>query len=445
MPSERDIYSVSRLNSEVRAVLDNSFPPIWIEGEISNLARPASGHLYFSLKDAHAQVRCALFRNRRMNLRHPPANGDQVLLRARISLYEGRGEFQLIVERLEAAGEGALRRAFDELKRRLDAEGLFAAEHKRPLPPYPDCIGVVTSPSGAALRDVIDVLRRRWPLARLIVYPSTVQGADAPRQLIQALHTAARRKECDLLILTRGGGSLEDLAAFNDEQLARVIHALGIPLISAVGHEIDFTIADFVADRRAPTPSAAAELATPEQAALRSELARRERRLRRAMQQRLATARHAHRLLETRLMRHQPEARLRQGMQRLDELNLRMRRAVQHRLRERARLQAQLRQRLLTQSPARRVARRRAEWERLRTRLARAMPLDLARRRQRLASLARALETVGPLGTLQRGYAIVSDESGRVLRDASALKPGDPIRARLARGSLTARVEAVEE
>ncbi|MCP4936959.1 MAG: exodeoxyribonuclease VII large subunit, partial [bacterium] len=238
----REIYSVSRLNSEARTVLEGSFQLLWVEGEISNLSRPSSGHIYFSLKDAHTQVRCALFKSKRLRLRFQPENGAQVLLRARVSLYEGRGEFQLIVEQLEPAGEGALRQAFEALKQKLAAEGLFDSEMKLPLPAFPRSIGIITSPTGAAIRDLITVLKRRFPALPIVIYPAIVQGDTAPKTIIEMIHLANNRAECDLLVLARGGGSLEDLMAFNDEQLARAIAASVIPIISAIGHEIDFTI-----------------------------------------------------------------------------------------------------------------------------------------------------------------------------------------------------------
>jgi exodeoxyribonuclease VII large subunit len=269
---ERDIYSVSRLVRETRAVLEGSFPLLWISGEISNLAQPASGHIYFSLKDEIAQVRCAMFRMRRQQLRFQPANGQQVLVRARVSLYEARGELQLIVEHMEPAGEGALRLAFEQLKQKLGAEGLFDSDKKKPLPELPRQLGIITSPSGAAIRDLLSVLRRRFPALPVVLYPVQVQGTEAPRQIVRMLQLANRREECDVLILSRGGGSLEDLQPFNEEAVARAIHASRIPVVSGVGHEIDFTIADFVADHRAPTPSAAAELVAPDRLAWRRQL-----------------------------------------------------------------------------------------------------------------------------------------------------------------------------
>ena len=270
---QRDIYTITRLNREVRAVLEDSFPPsLWVRGEISNLAQPGSGHLYFSLKDKHSQVRCAMFRGANRHLRFTPENGQEVLVRAGVSLYEGRGEFQLIVESMEPAGAGALQQAFEKLKQRLLEEGLFAEDHKQPLPAYPGTIGVVTSPAGAAVRDIIQVLGRRYAIADVIVYPVPVQGEGAAQQIAETINVANLRQECDVLILARGGGSLEDLWSFNEEVVARAIHRSAIPVVSGIGHEIDFTIADFVADRRAPTPSAAAELVSPDASALQSSL-----------------------------------------------------------------------------------------------------------------------------------------------------------------------------
>jgi exodeoxyribonuclease VII large subunit len=261
---ERDVYSVSRLNREARVLLERGFGTLWLEAEISNFSRPSSGHWYFCLKDAAAQVRCAMFRQRNMLCAFTARDGQKVLVRARIGLYEPRGEFQLIVDHLEDAGLGALQRQFEELRARLAAEGLFATARKRPLPTLPKRIGVITSPTGAAVRDILHVLARRFPAVAVLIYPVAVQGAQAPAELVAALKTAAARQECDVLILARGGGSLEDLWAFNDEKLARAIVASPIPVISGVGHEVDFTIADFAADVRAPTPSAAAELVVPD-------------------------------------------------------------------------------------------------------------------------------------------------------------------------------------
>jgi exodeoxyribonuclease VII large subunit len=262
--TSREIYSISELNSEARVLLEKRFPLIWVEGEISNLARPASGHIYFSLKDEAAQVRCAMFKMHNRLVNFQPKNGQQVLARVRISLYEARGEFQLIVEHMEETGDGALRRQFELLKQKLFEEGLFDEAHKQALPFLPTQLGVITSPSGAAIRDILSVLKRRFPGIPVLIYPVPVQGTEAPQAIVESIHSAAKCQDCDLLILARGGGSLEDLWAFNEETVARAINACPIPIVTGIGHEIDFTIADFVADYRAPTPSAAAEFISPD-------------------------------------------------------------------------------------------------------------------------------------------------------------------------------------
>src|ERR1700678_949498 len=331
---ERDIYSVSRLNREVRVLLERGFGSLWLEAEISNFARPSSGHWYFSLKDAAAQVRCAMFRQRNMLCAFTARDGQKVLVRARIGLYEPRGEFQLIVDHLEDAGLGALQRQFEELRARLAAEGLFSAERKRRLPALPKRIGVITSPTGAAVRDILHVLARRFPAVRVLIYPVAVQGAQAAAEIVAALKTAAARNECDVLILARGGGSLEDLWAFNDEKLARAIVASPIPVVSGVGHEIDFTIADFAADMRAPPPSAAAELVVPDAGEWLAALASLAARLARGARRRLGEGRERLRRLERRAALVSPAARCAQQTQRLDELEQRLRRAMRRRLQE---------------------------------------------------------------------------------------------------------------
>ncbi len=396
----KDIFSVSRLNREARELLEGGFPMIWVEGELSNLARPASGHLYFSLKDATAQVRCALFRNRNHALRFRPADGMQVLARARVSLYEARGDYQLIVEHVEEAGDGALRRAFEQLKQRLAAEGLFDSERKRELPALPRRIGVVTSPTGAAIRDVLTILKRRFPAIPVRVYPVPVQGKAAAPEIARMIALASKRQECDVLILCRGGGSLEDLWAFNEEIVARALADCAIPVVTGIGHEIDITIADFVADLRAPTPSGAAEHVSPDGTEwlrrfgqlgaqicgrMREDLARRHERLT---------------WLARRLQQQHPGQRLRQRAQRLDELELR---------------------------------------------LARALRAGIERRRMRYETLARTLDAVSPLATLGRGYAIVQRRAdGAILRDAAGVSPGDEIQARLAKGRLICHVSKTE-
>src|SRR5271155_4049554 len=287
LAANRDVYSVSRLNREVRVLLERGFGSLWLEAEISNLAKPSSGHWYFSLKDATAQVRCCMFRQRNMLCAFAARDGQKVLVRARIGLYEQRGEYQLVIDHMEDAGLGALKRQFEELSARLAAEGLFAPERKRPLPVLPKRIGVITSPSGAAVRDILHVLARRFAAVPVLIYPVAVQGAAAAAEIVAALSLAGRRAECDVLILARGGGSLEDLWAFNDEALARAIAACPVPVVSGIGHEVDFTIADFAADVRAATPSAAAEIVVPDGAEWAASLRRMGERLQRALRHRL--------------------------------------------------------------------------------------------------------------------------------------------------------------
>src|SRR2546429_1573989 len=316
----REVYSVTRVNREVRALLERGLGVLWVEGELSNLSQPASGHWYFSLKDRDAQLRCAMFRAQNSLVGFTPRAGTQVLVRGRISVYEARGEYQLIVEHLEEAGVGALKREFERLKAKLAAEGLFALERKRSLPRFPQRIGVITSPSGAALRDILHILARRFPPAAVLVYPAAVQGAAAAPALVAALQTASARAECQVLILARGGRSPHDLWAFNDERVARAIRACRLPVVSGVGHEIDFTIADFVADARAPTPSAAAELVAPDGAACLQFLARSAERLAAAMRRELRASGARFQATERRPQPPRPGVRLQQQMQRLDDL-----------------------------------------------------------------------------------------------------------------------------
>ncbi|MGB5132834.1 MAG: exodeoxyribonuclease VII large subunit, partial [Steroidobacteraceae bacterium] len=352
----RDVYTVARLNREVRGLLESGLPSIWIEGELSNLSRPASGHWYFSLKDEAAQVRCVMFRQRNQAVRATLRDGMQVLLRARVGLYEPRGDFQLVIDHLEEAGEGELRRRFEALKLSLAAEGLFDASRKRAPPRLPRRIGVVTSPSGAALRDVLQVLRRRFPAIPVLLYPVPVQGATAARDIAEALALADRRAEVDVLLLVRGGGSLEDLWAFNEESLARAIDRLTLPLISGIGHEVDFTIADFVADVRAPTPSAAAELAVPDGATWLASLE--------AMLRRLGLAagrghlQRREKLTRTwkRLWLQHPSQALAQRTQRIDELQGRLAMAVRRGLGLRIQHLATMRAELAGASPAARIS-----------------------------------------------------------------------------------------
>jgi len=437
----REVYAVTRLNQAVRRLLEETFPLlVWVEGEVSNLSQPGSGHLYFSLKDANAQVRCALFRNRTLLLRGLPRNGQQVLVQARISLYEPRGDFQLIVERLEEAGAGALRRAYDELRLRLEREGLFAAEHKRPLPRFPRRIGVITSTSGAAIQDVLSVLRRRFPALPVLVYPVPVQGDGAGAQIARMIELASSRQDCEVLLLVRGGGSLEDLWAFNEEVVARAIRASAIPIVCGVGHETDVTIADFTADLRAPTPSAAAELVSPDRQEWRHKFSVLQDRLLTAAKRHLASQRQRLSWAEQNLARQHPKRRLQDRSQRLDELDQRLRQALHLRLERLSTKSAGLQLRLRLQAPITAIQRLQERGQRLRQRLETAMRSRLERDAQRLALASRTLHAVSPLQTLGRGYAIVRHPTGEVIRDANQAQVGEEVEAVLERGQLICQV-----
>ena len=439
----RDIYSVSRLNREARSLLEGSFPLLWVEGEISNLSRPGSGHWYFTLKDEAAQVRCAMFRNRNINLRFTPDNGMHILLRARISLYEARGEYQIIAEHMEEAGDGALRRAFELLKQRLQTEGLFSPEHKKPLPIFPKQIGVITSATGAAVRDILTTIKRRFPALPVIVYPVAVQGAGSAEQIAKMITIAGHRNECDILILARGGGSLEDLWAFNEEIVARAIYQCPLPIVTGIGHEIDFTIADFVSDQRAPTPTAAAELVTPNQYELLNRLQQQTARLQHLLQSRLQrTSEKLHWL--SRHIQH-PGRRVQDWSQRLDEANTRLINAMNHKLRHSQSHVAQLRTQLQVNNPVLRLQSYQKQLGYLRLRSTTAISHVIERKSHTLTNLAHTLDTVSPLATLHRGYAIVTRNADkRILRSVTQTHTGELIRARLAQGQLVCKVETIE-
>ena len=441
---ERRILSVSGLNREARRIVETGLGTVWVEGEISNLSRPSSGHLYWSLKDAEAQVRCAMFRMATRGLGFELANGQQVLVRARASVYEARGEYQLVVDYMEEAGEGVLRRRFEELKRRLAAEGLFDASRKIPLPKLPRRIGVITSPTGAALRDVLIALRRRFPATAVLIYPTPVQGAGAADEIARTLALADRRADCDVLILTRGGGSLEDLWSFNEEVVARAIAALKLPVIVGVGHEIDFTIADFVADLRAPTPSQAAELAVPDQREWTKRFAGCEQQLGYVTRRRIATEQRHFAMLAHRLQRCNPSVQLRERAQRLDELEARLRRALERRIETRKHKLARLATAVAHASPAHRLTRARERWRTAQGDLRRALLRQVERTQQRLKLASRGLRSLSPLATLDRGYSIVTDAGGKVLTDAAMVTRGAAIDVRLARGGLTATVDSIK-
>ncbi len=443
---QRKVYTVAALNREARSVIEDNLGVVWVEGELSNLARPASGHMYWTLKDENAQLRCAMFRQHNRQLGFEPRNGQQLLARGRLSIYEARGDYQLIIEHAEPAGEGALRQRFEALLRKLSAEGLFDDIHKRPLPTLPARIGVVTSPSGAAIRDVLNVLGRRSPATRVLIYPTPVQGEGAAEQIAATLALANRRRDCDLLILARGGGSLEDLWAFNEEVVARALFDVDIPVIVGVGHEIDMTIADFVADRRAPTPSGAAEIAVTDQRELRAALATLQRRLGVGIATRINDRTQQFDALAHRLHRTHPGVRLQQLGQRIDELDVRMRSRIVNEL-------ATGRAELTAATLALRAAAPRARIDRLRERcrfshhaLAHTISEQLASASHRIATAARALESVSPLATLARGYAIATQrDTGTLVTDAGDVNNGTEVTIRVHRGRFNATVTDVEQ
>lgn len=434
------ILSPGQLNAVARDLLEGAFPNVLVEGEISGLARPASGHLYFALKDERAQVRCALFKPKSQWLRFSPRDGMKVLARGRLTLYEPRGDYQLVLDGLEESGEGALRRAFEALKAKLAAEGLFDAGRKRALPRMPRRIGVLTSPSGAVIRDITSVFARRFPLLSLELLPVPVQGETAAARIAAMLDAAAASGRYDVLLLARGGGSLEDLWAFNDETLARRIAACAVPVVSAVGHETDVTLADFAADLRAPTPSAAAELLSPDRSELRHVLATLQRRLGQRMHLTLQQAAQGSDRAWLRLVARHPRQRLANLAQRHGQAWLRLhttlRRSLDAGHLRLARLQAGLR--LL--EPAQRLQRERERLAALRSRLRRAEVQRLQQHTLHLRGLARTLATISPLATVARGYSLLRHEDGRIVRAVGDAQPGERLRGRVGDGELLLEV-----
>jgi len=440
------VYTPSELNREIKLHLETGFPRVVLEAEISNLARPASGHLYFSLKDEKAQIRCAMFRSSASRMGIQVQNGTRVLARGRISLYEARGDYQFIVDNMQDAGEGLLQRQFEELKKKLDSEGLFDPVHKKTLPPYPSRIGLITSRSGAAVRDLLHVLERRWPIAQVRLYPVLVQGAEAPAEILHAIEAANQHDWAELLIIGRGGGSLEDLAAFNDETVARAVFASEIPVISAVGHETDFSICDFVADLRAPTPSAAAELATPDQAVLKESFARTQRQLERRTLDELQQNEQKLDHLAHRLQQRHPEARLAEQAKQLSTVDAALKRSMNRLFADRSLQLATLSSRLSSHQPDRKLAELLDRVKAARRSIERLTRNALRSKSEELANLARTLNAVSPLETIGRGYAVVkSIETGDVISTVSQVKAGDGVSAQLKDGTLDCTVESINK
>ncbi len=442
--SQPIIYTVSRLNTVVRLLLEQEMGLVWLTAEISNLVQHSSGHWYFTLKDSQAQVKAAMFKgqNRRVSFR--PQNGQQILVQGQLSLYEARGDYQLIVEKMQPAGDGLLQMKLEALKAQLTAEGLFAPSRKHPLPAQPKQIGIITSPTGAAVHDMLTILARRDPSLPVILYPSSVQGESAVPALLAALETAWRRNECDLLIVGRGGGSLEDLWCFNDERVVRAIASSPIPIVSAVGHETDVTLADFAADLRAPTPSAAAELVSQDQQQQLHRLAQLIQRLKQAilLQQQRGVLRWQQQ--HSRLAAQNPQYQLQQKIQRQDELQWRLERAIKQQLDNASRHYAEQTQRLQQASPARHLSTLKQQHEFLQQRLLKAIQNRQQAHQQQLAQLSGQLQTLSPLQVLARGYSVTTNMSGKLIHEASQVTPGEQLNIQLGKGALRVRTEEIK-
>lgn len=438
--NQETAFSVSQLNRQIQQLLEASLPWVLVEGEISNLARPGSGHWYFSLKDDKAQIRCAMFRTRNQTVRFRPKDGDKVRLRARVTFYGPRGDCQLAVESMESAGEGALQQAFERLKYQLQQEGLFDAAHKKALPPVPEKVALITSPVGAVVRDMITTFGRRFPLTELILFPTLVQGQEAAVNLVRQLQRADYSGQFDAIIIGRGGGSLEDLWSFNDEHLARAIFHCQTPIISAVGHETDFTIADFVADIRAPTPTAAAEMLSPDSQALLKDLKAQQRKLAQLMERGLQQ--HQQRLdFLIRRLRH-PSEKIQQQQTTLTQLDNRLRKAMNLHLEQHQQRLNYLNERMHRSSPEKRVVQLREQQQQLDLRLRKAIEQLLAKKQTRFANLVEKLHLVSPLQTLSRGYSIASKQD-QIVSSTEQVAIGDRLSLRVTDGQLTCEVTDV--
>ncbi|WMO12561.1 exodeoxyribonuclease VII large subunit [Pseudoalteromonas piscicida] len=442
-PNNNKTYSVSRLNREIRALLEQGFASVQLTGEISNFVAPASGHWYFSLKDDKAQIKAAMWRGNNRYCNHRPANGQQVMVQARVSVYEPRGDYQLIVEQMAPAGEGLLKQQFDALKMQLAAEGLFSASHKKPLPSVINRVGVVTSATGAAIKDILTVLKRRAPQLQVVIYPALVQGDEAKQQICKQIAQANARREVDVLIVGRGGGSLEDLWSFNEEPVARAIFASSIPVISAVGHEIDTTISDYVADIRAPTPSAAAELVSPDSEALKLRTSQLLQYLNQAFKRRLEGASQRLANFEARLQLQHPKNQLMQQTQRVDELEQRLIRAQAHHLRQKQSQFHLLQHRFDRLHPEQRIAQFKQLVAQLGDKLQYAMEQKLNTQRHQLAVSSAKLDSVSPLAVLARGYSIAKQED-KVIKSVADVDPEKPIITQLADGEVVSMVKSTQ-
>ena len=440
-----NIYSVSQLNQSVRLMLENQLGAVWLTGEISNFSQPVSGHWYLSLKDENAQVRCAMFRMKNLRVSFRPTNGMQVLVRANVSLYEPRGDYQLIIESMHLAGEGLLMQQFEALKLKLAAEGLFAQHLKKNLPHFSKAVGIITSKTGAALQDILHILQRRDPSLKIIIYPTAVQGKDAATEIAQMIELANQRQEVDVLIVGRGGGSLEDLWCFNEEMVARAIFHSHLPVISAVGHETDVTIADFVADLRAPTPSAAAELVSRNQTELLQQLQYRRQRLEIALDRLFAEKQQKLKHLSLRLHNQHPQAQLRIQQQLITQLSHRLQQSLRHRWQKKAENLTALSMRLYKNPLPLRLQQYEQQLAQLKVRLNSHMNLTLSLQQKQLAHLCGKLDSLSPLKVLARGYSITQNQQNFTIRSMKDVNVGEQIKTRLPDGDIISQVIRLEE
>jgi len=444
IPLPDDIYTITRLNREVGELLKEAFPTIWIEGEISNLAKPVSGHFYFTLKDDNSQVRCAFFKNKQANLGFDLDNGMKVLAKANVGLYEGRGDYQLIIEQIEPAGAGALQIAFDALKQKLAREGLFDEKHKKILPKYPKTIGIITSATGAAIRDILSILKRRYPFGNLIIYPIPVQGENAAMVIAEKIKNAEKRNECDVFILTRGGGSIEDLWAFNEEIVAQTIFNIETPIVSGIGHEIDFTIADFVVDLRAATPSAAAELVSPNINELIQELKNSEKQLVRFQKENIKNFKNYVEIFFRKLP--QPNQKLFELMQQTDEYYMYLKHNIESEIMSKRILINESKNNLEKLNPMQIINRQLDYIKNIRLRFEREIVLFLEKINNRISKVDDILKSISPISTLDRGYAIVSDyKTNKIVKNANHLKVGKKIHVKLATSEIDSTVDKIYE
>ncbi len=452
MPSkiENNIYSVSSLNLSVAKLLEQEFAWIWVEGELSNLAQPASGHIYFSLKDHSAQVSCAMFKGAKRTLKFQPENGNQVLVRAKVSLYQPRGNYQLIVDRMEEAGDGALRRQFEQLKNKLTAEGLFDETEKQEIPELPACISIITSKTGAAIHDVLSVIKRRFPSIPVKLFPVPVQGSEAPPAICHAIkrideQVAAGELGCDVILLVRGGGSLEDLWAFNEESVARAIFDCRIPIVSGIGHEVDVTIADFVADVRAATPTAAAETVTPDQSTWLQSFDWFQQQLQQLMNNKVKRQQEKVQWLQQRLQQQHPDNQLQRYQQRSHELTKRLMQQRQSMLASRYSQLATSHAKLYAQNPSLLLTQKKQAAQFLNSRLQQAALNLLSQKKLQLSNAARTLNIISPLQTLERGYSITLDEKDAPVLSIKQVKKNDTIKTRLHNGLIVSQVKSCVE